>query len=153
MFSNNVQDNMVGKNNLSNNRREIILFNMLHQKSFCNFLMKKKRGENDLSKRIINSLSLADSGVYDIDRIINPNTGVIQSIHHNYSTESIYTTCRQKQQYKDAVSNPIRYFLNTDKISCFSQFPETTHEEAMKQGFQAWENKNEKKGKKKAFFN
>lgn len=153
MFSNNVQDNMVGNNNLSNNRREIILFNMLHQKSFCNFLMKKKRGENDLSKRFINSLSLADSGVYDIDRIINPNTGVIQSIHHNYSTESIFTTRIQKQQYKDAVSNPIRYFLNTDKISCFSQFPETTHEEAMKQGFQAWGNKNEKKGEKRAFFN
>lgn len=144
---------MVGNNNLSNNRREIILFNMLHQKSFCNFLMKKKRGENDLSKRFINSLSLADSGVYDIDRIINPNTGVIQSIHHNYSTESIFTTRIQKQQYKDAVSNPIRYFLNTDKISCFSQFPETTHEEAMKQGFQAWGNKNEKKGEKRAFFN
>ena len=153
MFSNNLQDNMVGNNNLSNNRREIILFNMLHQKSFCNFLMKKKRGENDLSKRFINSLSLADSGVYDIDRIINPNTGVIQSIHHNYSTESIFTTRIQKQQYKDAVSNPIRYFLNTDKISCFSQFPETTHEEAMKQGFQAWGNKNEKKGEKRAFFN
>ena len=126
---------------------------MLHQKSFSNFLMKKKRGENDLSKRIINSLSLADSGVYDIDRIINPNTGVILSIHHNYSTESIYTTCRQKQQYKDAVSNPIRYFLNTDKISCFSQYPETINQEAMKQGVQAWGNKNEKKGEKRAFFN
>ena len=153
MFSNNVQDNMVGNNNLSNNRREIILFNMLHQKSFCNFLMKKKRGENDLSKRFINSLSLADSGVYDIDRIINPNTGVIQSIHHNYSTESIFTTRIQKQQYKDAVSNPIRYFLNTDKISCFSQFPETINQEAMKQGVQAWGNKKEKKGEKRAFFN
>ena len=144
---------MVGNNILSNNRREIILFNMLHQKSFSNFLMKKKRGEDDLSKMIINSLSLADSGENDIDRIINPNTGVIQSIHHNYSTESIYTTCRQKQQYKDAVSNPIRYFLNTDKISCFSQYPETINQEAMKQGVQAWGKKKKKKGEKRAFFN
>ena len=148
-----VDKNKVDKNIYIKNNREIIFSDILHQKSFCNFLMKKKRGENDLSKRIINSLSLADSGVYDIDRIINPNTGVIQSIHHNYSTESIFTTRIQKQQYKDAVSNPIRYFLNTDKISCFSQFPETTHEEAMKQGFQAWGNKNEKKGEKRAFFN
>lgn len=127
-------------NNIINNMNEIILLNILHQKSFCNFLMKKKRGDNYLFKMIINSLSLADSGVYDIDRIINPNTGVIRSILHKLQTESIYTTCRHKKQYKDDVLYPIRYFLNTDINCCFSQLSETTHEEAMKQGVQAWGN-------------
>ena len=144
---------MVGNNNLSNNRREIILFNMLHQKSFCNFLMKNKRGEDDLSKMIINSLSLADSGENDIDRIINPNTGVIQSIHHNYSTESIYTTCRQKQQYKDAVSNPIRYFLNTDKINGFGQVQNTPLEDAMKESGLMMGNEYDAKSEEMTFLN
>ena len=139
--------------NIINNMNEITLLNMLHQKCFCNFLMKKKRGNDDLSKMIINSLSLADSGVYDIDRIINPNTGVIQSIHHIYSTESIYSTFGRKKHYNDAVSNPIRYFLNTDKISCFSQFPNTTNQEAMKQGVQAWGNEFDAKENKSAFLN
>lgn len=124
-------------NNIINNMNEIILLNILHQKVSATFLMKKKRGDNYLFKMIINSLSLADSGVYDIDRIINTNTGVIQSIRHELQTESIYTTCRHKKQYKDDVTYPIRYFANTDIICCFSQLPETTHEEAMKQGVQA----------------
>lgn len=33
---------MIGNNILSNNRREITLSNILHQKSLCNFLMIKK---------------------------------------------------------------------------------------------------------------
>ena len=153
MFSNNVQDNMVGNNNLSNNRREIILFNMLHQKSFSNFLMRKKRGEDDLSKMIINSLSLADSGVYDIDRIINQNTGVIQSIWHNYSTESIINTCGHKQQLKDTASYPIRYFQNTYKINGFGQLQDIPHEEAIKQGELTLGNEYDAKGEEMAFLN
>lgn len=144
---------MVGNNNLSNNRREIILFNMLHQKSFCNFLMKNKRGEDDLSKMIINSLSLADSGENNIDRINIQNTGVIQSIWHNYSTESIINTCGHKQLFKDAVSYPIRYFLNTDKINGFGQVQDTPYQETMKEGGLMMGNEYDAKGEEMAFLN
>lgn len=153
MFSNNVQDNMVGNNILSNNRREIILFNMLHQKSFCNFLMKKKKSEDDISLMTINSLSLADSGENNIDRINIQNTGVIQSIRHNYSTESIINTCGHKQQLKDTASYPIRYFQNTYKINGFGQLQNTPLEEAMKQGVQAWGNEFDAKREEMTFLN
>lgn len=126
---------------------------MLHQKSFCNFLMKNKRGEDDLSKMIINSLSLDDYGVYDIDRFINPNKGVIQSIHHNYSTESIINACGHKQQLKDTVSYPIRYFLNTDKINGFGQLQDTPYQETMKEGGLMMGNEYDAKGEEMAFLN
>ena len=144
---------MVGNNNLSNNRREIILSNMLHQKSFRNFLVKKKKSEDDISKMVINSLSLADSGEYDIDGIINQNTGVIQSIRHNYSTEYVVNTCGHKQQLKDTVSYPIRYFQNTYKINGFGQLQNTPLEDAMKESGLMIGNEYDAKSEEMAFLN